>query len=138
LFCIGGKRSRYCFVQQQLAKGAHDEEHDQPAHGIGHHQSWSSLLNRRGRTEKQTDADRSANRDHLDVPGLEAPEEVFFHARLHSSRPLPLWISTMIHPEYAVLKQVLGTAIRFYVDESLYAARRWRAGVPDPRGCSPG
>jgi len=40
--------------------------------------------------------------------------------------------------EYAVLKQVLGTAIRFYVDESLYAARRWRAGVPDPRGCLPG
>ncbi|MBO0733541.1 MAG: hypothetical protein J2P49_04335 [Methylocapsa sp.] len=49
------------------------------------------------RTEKQTDADCSADRNHLDVPVLEAAVEVSLRARLHSSGPLDL------------LKQVLGT-----------------------------
>jgi hypothetical protein len=40
------------------------------------------LLDRHGRTEKQTDADRSANGDHLDVAVLEPTVEVFLRVQL--------------------------------------------------------
>jgi hypothetical protein len=90
---IGGKGSRNRPVEQQLAKSAHDQKQDQSANGIGHHQPRTSLLDRCDRTKKQTDADRSANGDHLDMPVLESTVEVFLRARLLFVQRLPHHVS---------------------------------------------
>src|ERR1700730_10657313 len=75
--------------EQQLAKGAHDQKQHQSANGIGYHQPRTSLLDRCDRTKKQTDADRSADGDHLDMPVLESTVEVFLRARLLFVQRLP-------------------------------------------------
>jgi hypothetical protein len=63
-------------VQHQFAERAHDEEDDDSPENVGDNETGSSLGDGAARAEEQADADRSSERNELDVPVFEAALEV--------------------------------------------------------------
>ena len=58
-------------MQHQLAQRAHHEEGEQTADRVGHRQRRPGAGEPAARAEEQPGADGPADRDHVDVPGLE-------------------------------------------------------------------
>ena len=63
----------------EFAERTHDEVNRNAADDIRQEHRWASELDRGRRSQKQTDADRAAKADELDMSVLQAAFQVFVH-----------------------------------------------------------
>ena len=59
-------------MQDEFAQGAQDEEGEEAADGVGDHEGGACGVEAAAGAEEQAGADGTADRDHLDLPRLQA------------------------------------------------------------------
>ena len=59
-------------MQDEFAQGAQDEEGEEAADGVGDHEGGACGVEAAAGAEEQAGADGAADRDHLDLPRLQA------------------------------------------------------------------
>ena len=73
---IGGEGAGHRAVGEELTESSHDEEDGDAPERIGEHEGGTGVVDRPGGAEEQPDADRSADRDELDVPAAKPAREI--------------------------------------------------------------